>query len=258
VNTLPATETAGDAQEAGTLARELSAAYKGLVENYRDVWKKSTAEAVAKAEEVSDGYTARILKGPADQVSWTGLDYLARRDAGAAARRWEEVKAEALAEVRSGHRAAMAMEGAGSNCWTRARFLAVRRDLMDAWQPRNGIERQLIDMMAQAQTAQLCWLDVFTLRCASNSIQRDEGRWQAVVVEDAEAMEQAAGMVERFNGLFLRTLKALRDLRRQGPGVVVQNAGQVNVSGQQLNLNAGNGQGPTLAAAIPCDSGTRP
>jgi hypothetical protein len=31
-------------------------------------------------------------------------------------------------------------------------------------------------------------------------------------------------MVERFNGMFLRTLKALRELRRT-PGVVVQNAG---------------------------------
>jgi hypothetical protein len=260
VNHLPTAQGASDTQEAeaGTLARELAAAYKGLVENYRDVWKKSTAEAVVKAEEVSDGYAASILKGPADQASWSGLDYLARQDVAAAARRWEEVKAEALAELRSGHRAAKAMEGYGSNCWARARFLAVRRDLMDAWQPRNGIERQLLDMLAQAQTAQLHWLEILTLRCASNSVQRDEGRWQAVTVEDAEAMEQAAGMVERFNAMFLRTLKALRDLRRQVPGVVVQNAGQVNVSGQQLNLNAGNGQGPTLAAAITCDSGTRP
>jgi hypothetical protein len=242
VNTLPATETAGDAQEAGTLARELAAAYKGLVENYRDVWQKSTAEAVAKTEEVSDGYTASILRGPADQVSWSGLDYLARRDAGAAARRWEEVKAEALAEVRSGHRASKAMEGAGSNCWARARFLAVRRDLMDAWQPRNGIERQLIDMLAQAQTAQLYWLDLLTLRYSCDSgRKRENGRWGPLTVSDAEAIEQASAMVERFNAMFLRVLKSLRDLRRT-PGVVVQSAGQVNLAQQQVNLNAGNSQ----------------
>ena len=58
-------------------------------------------------------------------------------------------------------------------------------------------------------------------------------------------------MVERFNGIFLRTLKALRDLRRQVPGVVVQNAGSINVGQQQLNVSAGHGQAPTPAATIP-------
>jgi hypothetical protein len=59
-----------------------------------------------------------------------------------------------------------------------------------------------------------------------------------VTVEDAEALEQAAGMVEWFQAMFLRTLEALRELRRT-PGVVVQNAGQVNVGGQQVNVKAG-------------------
>ena len=59
-------------------------------------------------------------------------------------------------------------------------------------------------------------------------------------------------MAERFNGMFLRTLKALRHLRRQVPGVVVQNAGQSNVGQQQqLNVSAGHGQAPTPAATIP-------
>jgi hypothetical protein len=238
VNTLPAATPTDDAQEAGMLARELAAAYKGLVEHYRDVWKKNTSEAVAEAEAVSDAYTASVLNGPADQVSWHGLSYLARQDPEAAARRWEEVKAEALAELRSGHRAARALEGFGSHCWTRARFLAIRRHLIDAWQPRNGIERQLIDMMAQAQTAQLYWLDIFTPRCACESgRKRDEGRWEPQTVEDTEALEQSAAMVERFHGMFLRTLKALRDLRRT-PGVVVQSAGQVNLAQQQVNVSA--------------------
>jgi len=251
MTTLPATEAISDPQEAGTLAREMAAAYKGMVEHYRDVWKKSTAEAVAKAEEMSDGYTASVLQGPADQVGWHGLDYLARQDQEKAAQRWEEVKGQALLELRSGHRAAKAMEGYGSNCWTRAQFLAVRRDLMEGWQPRNGIERQLIDMMAQAQTALLYWLELFMLRCAIEGRGREEGRWQSPTVSDAEAREQAAAMVDRFNGMFLRTLKALRDLRRQVPGVVVQNAGQVNVGQQQVNVNAGNGHAPALAATIP-------
>jgi hypothetical protein len=42
-------------------------------------------------------------------------------------------------------------------------------------------------------------------------------------------------MVDRFNRIFLRTLRALRDLRRQEP-VVVRRAGQVNVGHQQINV----------------------
>jgi hypothetical protein len=41
--------------------------------------------------------------------------------------------------------------------------------------------------------------------------------------------------------MFLRTLRALRDLRRWGSPVIVQNAGQVNVGGQQVNLNGAGG-----------------
>ena len=251
MNTLPATQTAGDPQEAGTLARELAAAYRGLVEHYRDGWKMSTADALAKAEEASEAYLAGVLKGPADQVQWHELDHLARKDPAAAARRWQEVQAEALAHLRSGHRAARAMEGYGANAWARAQFLAVRRELTEGWQPRNGVEWQLIDMLAQAQTAQLYWLETLTFRAScSSGRKRDDGRWEAETVEDAEAVEQAAAMVERFNGIFLRTLKALRDLRRT-PGVVVQNAGQVNVGQQQLNVSAGSGPAPVQPAAIP-------
>jgi hypothetical protein len=51
-----------------------------------------------------------------------------------------------------------------------------------------------------------------------------------------EAIEQAAGMVDRFNRIFLRTLRALRDLRRLPPAVIVAKADQVNVGGQQVNV----------------------
>jgi hypothetical protein len=209
-----------------------------MVEFYKEGYKLSPPEALAKALEASPDYQASTLRGPADQVTWHGLEYVARHDPEAAAHRWQEVQSEALAELRSGHRAAKAMEGYGSRCWTRAQFLAVRRDLLEAWQPRNGVERQLIDLMAQAQTAHLYWLDMLTLRASTSSARkRDEGRWEPLTVEDEEAMEQAAAMVERFHGMFLRTLKSLRDLRRT-PGVVIQSAGQVNVGQQQLNVSA--------------------
>lgn len=37
-------------------------------------------------------------------------------------------------------------------------------------------------------------------------------------------------------GMILRTLRALHDLRRHAPPVVIQNAGQMNLGGWQVNL----------------------
>ena len=54
-----------------------------------------------------------------------------------------------------------------------------------------------------------------------------------------QAIDQAAAMVDRFDKLFMRALRQLRDLRRYTPTVVVQRAEQVNVGQQQLNLASG-------------------
>jgi hypothetical protein len=56
--------------------------------------------------------------------------------------------------------------------------------------------------------------------------------------DEAAATEQAASVVDRFNGIFLRTLRALCHLRKVPPAVVMQNAGQVNVGGQHVNVNS--------------------
>jgi hypothetical protein len=49
-------------------------------------------------------------------------------------------------------------------------------------------------------------------------------------------VEEAATMVDRWNRLFLRTLRQLRDLRRYTPSVVVGNVGQLNIAQKQMNL----------------------
>jgi hypothetical protein len=58
-------------------------------------------------------------------------------------------------------------------------------------------------------------------------------------VDEAPALDQAAAMVDRFSKMFLRTLRALRDLRRYATSVVVQNAGQVNIGGPQMSVAVG-------------------
>jgi hypothetical protein len=47
-------------------------------------------------------------------------------------------------------------------------------------------------------------------------------------------LEQA--IAERWNRTLVRTLRALRDLRRYAPTVMIQNAVQVNLRGQQVNI----------------------
>ena len=63
------------------------------------------------------------------------------------------------------------------------------------------------------------------------------GHWRGPRVKDAEAVEQSAAMLDRFNRLFVRTLRTLRDLRRYAPAIHIEHAGQVNVAqGPQLNV----------------------
>jgi hypothetical protein len=213
-----------------------------LVEYEKEQFRRKAPEALQKVEEsASPEYEKNILNKPVDQVSWFDLEYLGEREPELATQCWRKMKCAALDDLQSGHRAARVMEGYFSDAWMRAQFLAIRRDLMDAWQPRDGIERQLIDAMAQAQIAMHFWQARLALRASLEPMQEKldiekRGGWNPPRVSDAQAVDQAAAMVDRFNKMFLRTLRALRDLRRYSPTVVVQNAGQVNVGRQQVNV----------------------
>ena len=152
---------------------------------------------------------------------------------------WERLKHEAQQEFETGHRTAAVMEQMGCNePWDRARFLVVRRAFIEDWRPANGIERTLIDGMAQAFTAWQYWLNIHLGRTCYDweyeTEAREQGRqWKPTRIGAAEAIEQSAAMADRFNRIFLRTLRALRDLRRYAP-VTIQNAGRVNIAGQQV------------------------
>jgi hypothetical protein len=136
------------------------------------------------------------------------------------------------------------VEGYTSDAWQRARFLALREELAREWQPRNGVERQLIDQMAQAQTHMFFWQERLMVRASVEPLHEkldmeERGSWNPPRVSEHQALEQAAAIVDRFNRMFLRTLRALCNLRKVPLAVVVQNAGQVKVGGQQVNLAAG-------------------
>lgn len=61
--------------------------------------------------------------------------------------------------------------------------------------------------------------------------------WKSPYQSEADAIEQAYRLADGHNRQFLRVLRQLRDLRRYAP-VVIQNAQQVNVGNQQLNVSS--------------------
>ena len=126
------------------------------------------------------------------------------------------------------------------NAWQRAQVLAIRAALIEQWQPANAGEPLLVDTLAQTYASYLSWLKDLTMYEEAEFARHDpshpDARFELPRVSRVEAMEQAAAMVLRFNRLHLRTLRALRDLRRYAPTVMIQNAGQVNIGQQQVNV----------------------
>jgi hypothetical protein len=181
----------------------------------------STQEAVAKAEEpCSLSRLWRIQDCPPEELTWADLGDLVGKTGERALDLWEDVKQAAVEALRCGHWAAAVLEGHDSRPWRRALFLAIREELAEGWRPRNGVERQLIDVMAQAQADMFYWQERLSASCG---------------VDDAV---EPAAMVDRFHRMFLRTLRELCSLRKVPLAVVVQNAEQVNVGGQQVNVNS--------------------
>jgi hypothetical protein len=228
--------------EAASLAVEMDDAYRAVVEAYRTHLGLAgdAAEQLVADVERRRGLQ-QLLSAPVRSLSWLNLGDLTRHDPALADEAWARMKEVAHQELASGHQAARVVERSEPP-FTRAEFLALRESFRAEWQPRGGLEDVLIDTLAQAHVEGQMWLArLHTLSATERELTdhdlRIKGEWRAPRVEAAQWIEQAAGMVERFNRLFVRTLRALRDLRRYNLPVVVQNAEQVNVGGQQINVS---------------------
>ncbi len=229
--------------ETASLARKMAREYDAMVRYYRKHYGITAAEADQKAQELlaMNPEQELALTLPLDQVSWWSINALAQRDPEKAQRAWERLKAEARAELATGHRAAIAAEGFCVGPWARARVLAIRQAMIDDWQPRPGIEAALVETLATAQSGYLFWLERLMMRASSDAQMEEadldaEGKWRPTRIPQAAATEEAAAMMDRFNRIFLRTLRALRDLRRYVPTVTITGAQQVNIGQQQVNL----------------------
>jgi len=239
---IPAPACPPTEDDASAVAGELDIRFRDAVRLHQRVYKLPLAEAIARALEPLPPHALKGLAStPLDEITWSDLDALALGGDDEAYRRlWEKVKEAAREDVGTGHAAARAIEGHSGHCQPRATFLAVRGLLVEAWQPRNGLEVQLLDQIAQAQTELWGWQTAF----AALTYIASHGRAGAVRGERqhepqrltvAEELEQAMNMIERWQRFYMRALEALQKLRRRPASVVVRRAEQVNLAQNQVN-----------------------
>jgi hypothetical protein len=200
-----------------------------------------------------------MMRLPLESLNFVDLMELHDFAPRVAERFWEKAKREGRAEFESGHLAANITFPVGymKQLWNIARYLGVRESFIAEWQPKGGIEIALIDMLAQSYFQWQYWLEQTVkrsqtrpreehpdykewqrLRKKYNEESWMDGYWLPPYVSEQAAIEHAVQMADRFNRIFMRTLRQLRDLRRYSP-VTINNPSQVNIAnegGQQINV----------------------
>lgn len=203
----------------------------------------------------------RMMRLPTEYISLLDLMELNRNSPSMAQNVWEMVKREAAREFESGHRAAAAFEPADymTDAWNRASYLGLRESFIEEYQPKGGIELSMIDALAQAYLLLQHWTEESVRRAKTrpreenhqfaqwkqwkkeaNAKQWDDGYWDRPLVSEQQAVEHAAQMADRFQRMYFRALRNLRDWRRHNPPVTINKPQQVNIAadgGQQINVS---------------------
>lgn len=198
-------------------------------------------------------------------VHWIRFDelYEMNRDAPIVAQNlWEHIKREAQREFESGHLAANVLQPIERirDAWNRARYLGIRESFIDEWKPQGGIELATIDLMVQSWLAAQFWMEESIKRSQLEPRReayeyqqwkeqrrierkvRHEPRayWDIPYVHEQEAIEQAAQLADRYQRMYFRAMRQLREHRRYMPPVTINNPQQVNIAadgGQQINVS---------------------
>ncbi len=219
-------------------------------------------------EEKVDAELAHNLSWDVDNLSFYALDHLFRANSDLAEQVWDEVKEAAAQDFLSGHFAAELFERTEwqKNVWKRAHFVAVFQMMIESYKPRDAIEHQMVEMAAVEYFLWRHWTQEHLQRatteprrenydykewrekqkeiwCRQSGQKRPiqgqwiAGAWELPYQREAEAVEKAAELADRFRRAYHASIRALRDWRRYP--VIVQNARQVNIAadgGQQVNL----------------------
>jgi hypothetical protein len=200
--------------------------------------REFTRDAIDAFEGVMRSGPARLDYLTPDDLDWHHLTDEWRRDEAAGRALWGTVGTFAREELNSGRRGAAVVERLQSRPIDRARYLAVREALADGLQPRNGMEWVLIDGMTDAWTLFLHWTGkhVLTEGLDAQGLRRTTeryGEWEPPRLREAEAVDRAALMADRFQRQFLRLMRCYRDGRKLIGSMTVL-GGQVNVAERQI------------------------
>jgi hypothetical protein len=202
-----------------------------------------------------------LLSAPSDSINFEQLWLLHQQSAPMAENLWELIKRQAQHEFESGHRAGAVFEPADymTDAWNRASYLGLRESLCKEWQPKGGIELTMIDAIAQAWLQLQFWTKESVLRSRTKSREvdyklqnqkktdneRNKNRppnelWDIPLVSEQSAVEHAAQMADRWQRMYFRAIRSLRDWRRYTQQVTINNPNQVNIAtdgGQQINVS---------------------
>lgn len=233
---LPVVRQLTPEEQAAALGRKLAEVYEENVTEYARVLREKPSEVGRQGDLWRYPYTAEELRAmPPERVTWAALEAVRQDDPTACFQKWQEIQDDARQRIQTGLIGVAAVGDRSPS--ERAAYLELYDEFSREWQPRNGIERNLLDQMVQAYLQFLYWQRLLLYWLSSEDWERRKGNDPALPrVPEALAVEQAGHMADRFNKIYLRTLRALLNMRRTP--VVIQNAGQVNVGQQQVNVAA--------------------
>ena len=251
-----------DDAEVEALAQRLGAALQKRVNHQarRDRTRSIQEDGIDPMPEVPLGTAEDWLREmPPEQLTWGTLSGLATSRPELFAEVWGKLRTTAEAELLNGGRVVETL--ADDTPLERARLLALRDAFAEEWRPRGGLEQSIIDQAVVAYDGLMEWqeranrlametdrdensvirlkraLEYETREGRDSEIRRehrdDLHRYVALREREAEAVR----MVQRYQQVFLRALRMLRDTRRLWTSVHIHNEGQLNIGKKQVNLN---------------------
>lgn len=235
--------------EVRAIADLIGEQYRSRVRHYKKIllepdspYKEELTPEVIHSRATSGAPIEYILEQRVNDISWRDIQGMFEKDPEAAGIIYQTIKKVAREGIAAGMLSAEAIKR-GDTPYKHAQYGVVLEGFEKAWKPRDAIEQSMVETLVQAYLAYNHWLGIASAAAeySYNAIERDnerDGRWQPPRLSADETIERAMLMADRFNRLYLRTLRQMRDLRRYSVPVTINNPKQVNIAadgGQQVN-----------------------
>ncbi|HET8671246.1 MAG TPA: hypothetical protein VFM05_11630 [Candidatus Saccharimonadales bacterium] len=215
-------------------------------EGLKQMWTPEKIEAYASGADRPDA-VERLRATVFHHVRWDDLMAAHEQDPEQAAACLQAIYERAGDFVRAGLLSSNALDL--KMPFERGQFSYIRMRFQEEWDPRGGIEASMVDTLAQCYIAWQYWLkrafqaannmDSASEQMAKKKTRYEGGAWDPPRVTAVAYLDHCTQMADRFNRMFLRVLRQMRDLRRYSVPVTINNPKQVNIAadgGQQVNV----------------------